>query len=119
MATVSVSRLPLSGSTDGRPLLVGTSSVALHTAVSGSADVDEVWLWAASTDLDPGAASAIRVKFGGAASSDFIDVVIWGGGNKLLIPGAVLRNSLVIQAQRLLGPADFVVYGYVNRLVSE
>lgn len=119
MATVSVTRLPLSGSTDGRPIVIGSASlVTVHTAVAGTDDIDEVWIYASSPATSPTSVTFLEVYYGGATPYDVVGTLIYGFQNKLVIPGAVLRNSLVVKAKVQAGP-DVHVFGYVNRLVAE
>lgn len=108
------SKLPLSGSTDGRPVKVvatATTGTTIHTA--GSA-IDEVWLWASNTDS---VARKLTIEFGGTTSpDDTIEVSIPAeSGLVLVIPGIPLRNSLVVTA--FAATANVVnVVGYVNRI---
>jgi hypothetical protein len=56
---------PLSGSTNGRPIPVAataTPGTLIHTAVSGTAGFDELYLWASNVT---GSAAVLTVEFGG------------------------------------------------------
>jgi hypothetical protein len=61
MATFS-KRL-LSGSTDGKAIKVvqtATAGTTIHTAVSGTSDIDEIWLYAVNSS-----ASAVKLLWNG------------------------------------------------------
>jgi len=117
MATYS--KTLLSGSTDGRGIkVVATASVGttIHTAVSGTSDFDEIWLWAVNSDTT---ARKLTIEFGSTSSpDDLIEQTIPAeSGLMLLIPGLVLQNSTVVTA--FCESADVVMlHGYVNRITA-
>ena len=44
---MAITKIPLSGSTDGKMIqAVGTLHTTLHTASSTATDIDEIWIWA-------------------------------------------------------------------------
>lgn len=109
----------LSGSTNGRPIKLTDTSTSnntdagylVHTACSGTDDLDEVWVWATNTDT-----SQIRVvlEWGGvSAPDDHIVALIPAESTVLMAPGLLLQNGLNIKA--FAGTANKVVLtGYVN-----
>jgi hypothetical protein len=108
----------LSGSTNGRGILVAATATAgtlIHTAIAGTSSEDEIWLYAHNT-------SAIAVKltleWGGAtAPDDHIEINIGAEGTGLILvaPGILLQNGLVVRA--FAGTADVInIFGYVNRI---
>lgn len=107
----------LSGSTNGRPIKVAATSTpgtTVHTAVTGTTDMDEIWLWCVNTDP---ATTKLTIEYGGTTSpDDTIEVGIPGeSGLVLVCPGLVLQNSLVIKA--FAATANVVMLtGYVNRI---
>lgn len=117
MAAGDLSRLKLSGSTDGKGIKVtGTSTAAtvtVHTAHATS--LDEIWLWAYNDDAS---AVIVTIEFGGTTDPDNVVQMSIPGGNAgtvSVIPGWVLTNSLVTKA--FAGTANVIVlYGYVNRI---
>ena len=108
----------LSGSTDGKGIKVTSnlagSGVTVHTAVSGTTDFDEVWLYAYNSDS---ASVNVTVEFGGTTSPDntITQSVPAQSGLYLLIPGFPLQNAAVISAyaskQNVVS-----LYGFVNRI---
>ena len=70
----------LSGSTDGRPILVaatGSPGTAIHTAVAGTTSFDEVWLYAACATT--GSNAILTVEYGGTTSpNDNIKLTLTG-----------------------------------------
>lgn len=114
MATYS--KLPLSGSTNGRGIAVATTTSAgtlIHTAISGTVNEDEIWLYAMNTS-----ASAVKltIEHGGTSTSDQIEITIAPEAGLVLIsPGLVLQNSLIVRA--FAGTANVInIFGYVNRI---
>ena len=117
MATYT--KLPLSGSTNGKQIKVAAVSspgTTIHTAVSGTSDMDEIWLFATNTSTSP---AVLTLEWGGTTSPD--DMLIVGipaqSGYLMIIPGLVLQNSLIIKAF-----ADVTnvinINGFVNRITA-
>lgn len=114
MATFS--KLPLSGSTNGKGIDVAataTLGTTIHTAVSGTASFDEVWMYAVNTSTS---SVKLTVEYGGATSADNIEITIPGeSGLVLVVPGLFLQNSLVVTA--FADTANVIsIHGYVNRV---
>ena len=116
MATFT--KVLLSGSTNGRGILVAATATAgtvVHTAVAGTSSLDEVWLYAHNTS-----ASAVKltIEYGGTtAPNDHIEVNIGADGTGLILvaPGILLQNGLVVRA--FAGTANVLnIFGYVNRI---
>ena len=116
MATFS--KQLLSGSTNGKAIKVAqtaTAGTTIHTAVSGTASFDEVWLYAHNSS-----ASSVKLtlEWGEATAPDGnieINIGAEGTGLVLVSPGILLQNSLVIKA--FAGTANVVTLtGYVNRI---
>ena len=115
MATFT--KLKLSGSTDGKGIKVAETATAgtlIHTAVSGTSDWDEIWLWAVNMNTSN---VILTVEFGGVTSPDnLIQVsVLAQGGLTLVVPGLLLQNELIVRAYA--GTADVItISGFVNRI---
>lgn len=116
MATYS--KQILSGSTNGKQIkVVATSSTGtlIHTAISGTTGLDEVWLYATNTDTT---SRKLTIQWGGTVSpDDLIELVIPAeSGYTLIVPGLIIQNSLVVRA--FAAAANVVVIGgYVNRVL--
>ena len=109
----------LSASTNGRPIKVvatATAGTLIHTAVTGTANIDEVWLYCINTDT---VTRKLTIEFGGTTSpDDLIEIGIPAeAGLVLVCPGLPLQNSLAI---RVFGDAANVlcISGYVNRITA-
>lgn len=114
MATYS--KIPLSGSTNGRGIAVSASATPgtlIHTATSSTTYQDEVWIYAINTSTT---AVKLTVEYGGTSTSDQIELTIAGEAGLVLVsPGLVLQNSLVVRA--FAGTASVInIFGYVNRV---
>lgn len=107
----------LSGSTNGRPIKVAataTPGTTIHTAVTGTTDMDEIWIWANNTDTT---VRKLTIEYGGTTSpDDTIEVGIPAeSGLYLVVPGLLLQNSLVVRA--FAAAANVVlISGFVNRI---
>ena len=98
MATYS--KVKLSGGTTGKNIKVvptATAGTTIHTAVAGTSDLDEVWLYACNTDSSD---RKLTIEYGGVASPDDLTEVTIAAeaGWVLVCPGLLLQNGLVIKA---------------------
>ncbi|HEX7128333.1 MAG TPA: hypothetical protein VF406_21480 [Thermodesulfobacteriota bacterium] len=109
----------LSGSTDGKAITVaatGTPGTLIHTAVTGTTDLDEVYLYAVNTDTT---ARKLTLEFGGTTAPDnLIEQTIQPeDGLVLVVPGLLLQNAAEVRA--FADAANVVgVYGFVNRIAA-
>ena len=116
MATFS--KQLLSGSTNGKAIKVAATATAgttIHTAVSGTSSLDEVWLYAHNSSA---ATVKLTLEWGEATAPDGnieINVGAEGTGLVLIAPGILLQNSLVIKAFAATTNV-ITLTGYVNRI---
>ena len=115
MATFT--KLQLSSSFGGRNIpITSTSSLEptnIHTCVSSSTVMDEVWLWASSTT---GSSVSMSLFMGSTSSADIINCTISPNDVPfLIIPGFVMNNTSSIQA---MAQSQNVINinGFVNRI---
>lgn len=116
----TISKLTLSGSTNGRGVKVTTvapidgSDTTIHTAVSGTSDTDLITLFAYNDDT-----VSRRLEIGWGGTSDPDDLIIQDIPPRSgLVPICVdlpLRNSLVVVASCETANV-VVVFGYVHRI---
>ena len=105
----------LSGSSDGKGIKVvqtATAGTTVHTAHATA--LDEIWLYAVNSS-----ASSVKltIEYGEEAAPDGnIELTIAAeSGLTLVIPGLLLRNSLVVKA--FAATTNVVmIHGYVNRI---
>ena len=120
----SMSKHLLSGCTNGKAIkLTDTASSVntdagylIHTAVSGTSNLDEVWLWAMNTDSVD---RKLTIEFGGVASpDDLIEVTLSAeAGLVQVVPGLLLQNGLHIKA--FAAAANVItIHGFVNRITA-
>ena len=112
-------KLLLSGSTNGEPIAVTATSITsgtlIHTAVSGTSGIDEIYLYAINTDTT--SAHEVTLGWGGTTTADLIcnAVVIDSSFPVPIICGLPLRNGLVVKASA--DAANFInIFGFVNRI---
>tara|TARA_B100000287_G_scaffold435543_1_gene504375 strand:+ start:3556 stop:3909 length:354 start_codon:yes stop_codon:yes gene_type:complete len=117
MATYS--KQLLSGGTNGKNIEVAATSSAgttIHTAVSGTSDMDEIWLYACNTDSSD---RKLTIEYGGTTSSDDLtEITIEAeAGWVLVCPGLLLQNGLIVKA--FAASANVVnINGFVNRITA-
>lgn len=110
----------LSGSTDGRGILVSATSssgTTIHTGPTNTAHFHEVWLYAQNYDTTD---RKLTVQWGGTtAGSDDIEFTVKAeSGLYLIVPGLILKGNstpLVVRAFAATGTA-IVMHGYVNTI---
>ena len=100
MATIS--RLTLSGSTDGRGVAVAaiaSAGTTIHTGPTVVADYHEIWLWASNTNTT---AETLVIEFGGTAPiGDHFVTVIQPNETVLVVPGWTIKgnaSALIVKA---------------------
>lgn len=115
----TVSKLKLSGSSDGEPVLItatsSTGAITIHTCATGTGDnsYDEVYLWGynnSSADVD------LTLEFGDT-SHPIIHTLSSKAGHTLVMPGLIGNTSLVIKAFKSAS-GTVGVSGFVNRISS-
>jgi hypothetical protein len=118
MATFS--KVKLSASVSGRGIkvaAVATAGTAIHTAVAGASDIDEIWIYALNASL---ADVNLTLEWGGVTSPDDTigPVTIKAlGGLILVAPGLILNGGLGLAA--FASVANVIsVFGYVNRITA-
>ena len=109
----------LSGGTNGKNIEVAATSSAgttIHTAVAGTSDMDEIWLYACNTDSSD---RKLTIEYGGTTSSDDLtEITIEAeAGWVLVCPGLLLQNGLIVKA--FAASANVVnINGFVNRITA-
>lgn len=109
----------LSGSTDGKAIKVAataTPGTTIHTAVSGTADLDEVYLYAVNSSSSD---VKLTIEWGETTAPDgnIEQTITAENGLSLVLPGLILQNSSVIRAFAGTGNV-ILVHGYVNRITA-
>jgi hypothetical protein len=119
MATFS--KVKLSGSTNGRGILVAATTstgTTIHATGTSSTALDEVWLYAYNSDI---AAITLTIEFGGTtAPNDNIKLSIPAtSGLTLVVPGLILSGtgSAASTITAFAGTTNkIVITGYINRI---
>ena len=107
----------LSGSTNGKSIdVTGTATgtaVTVHTAVSGTSDLDEIWLYCQNISTSD---VKLTVEWGETDEDGHIEQTIAGeSGLVQVAPGILLQNSLVVKAFASTGNV-LMIHGFVNRI---
>lgn len=114
----SLTKIPLSGSTHGRPIKVAATAIGagttIHTALATTVDGegDEIVLDAFNSDS---VERTLTIGWGGTTDpDDLIEFALQPGERQHVVPGLLLRNALVVKAAA--SAANVVtVQGYVVR----
>lgn len=110
-----MSRVFLSSDTNGIGILVAATATVgtlIHTAISGTSQYDEVYLYAHNTST---AAVVLTIEFGGATTVSQIKKTIPAqDGAILVIAGFPLRNALTVNA--FAATTNVInIHGWANR----
>ena len=113
------SKLPLSGSVNGKQILVTSttsgSATQIHTAVAGASSMDEIYLYAYN---EATSSVQLSILWGGTVEPNnvFRTSIPSKSGRTMLSDGMLLQNSLIISAYA--DAANFInIDGFVNRIV--
>ena len=115
----SVSKIKLSGSSDGELVLVtatnSTGALTIHTCTSssGANTWDEVYLYAFNNSTG---SRGLTVEFGSTTGIAVVTMTTKSGMN-WIVPGSIGHRSLVVKAFATSG-ASITVGGYVNQVAS-
>jgi hypothetical protein len=120
MATYA--KTTLSGSTDGRGILVAATSspgTTIHTGPTAVTSFHEIWLYAVNYDTTD---RKLTVQWGSTtAGSDDIEFTVKAeNGLYLIAPGLLLKGNataLIVRAFAATGTA-IVLHGYVNTITA-
>jgi hypothetical protein len=115
----SFSKIPFSGSTDGRGIKVVATSIGsgttIHTATSDATLPDIITVYAFNSDTSD---RTLTLGWGGTTSPDDLVgplTIPTQSGLVLVVADLILRNSLVVKAAA--SSANVIaLFGYVNRI---
>jgi hypothetical protein len=115
---MNLKKIPLSGSTHGRPIKVTQTAIAtgdtIHTALATTTDGegDEIVLDAYNADS---VERTLTIGWGGVSDpDDLIEFVLGAGERAHVVPGLFLRNGLVVKAAASAANV-ITIQGYVTR----
>jgi len=97
---MALSKTKLSGATNGKQIKVAATATAgtlIHTAVTGTASWDEVWIWAVNSSASD---VKLTIEWGEVTAPDgHIELTIPAeAGYVPVIPGLLIQNALVVRA---------------------
>lgn len=107
----------LSGSTNGRGIKItatATPGTLIHTAVSGTTNWDEIFLFVANTDT---VERKLTIEYGGTTSpDDLIEVPIPPeSGLVAVLPGLIVNNGVAVRA--FAASANVLIgFGYIHEV---
>ncbi len=115
MATYS--KVILSNSTNGQPILVTTTSgslTSIHTTLGGTTSLDEIYLYASNSSTG---SCLLSILWGGTVQpNNLIQTTIYPQTGRVMIAdGMLLQNGLSINAYAQTG-SIIIVDGFVNRI---
>jgi hypothetical protein len=111
----------LSGSTDGKAVLVAQTATAgtlIHTGPTNTAHLHEVWLYAVNTSAT---GVKLTVEWGDAtAPNSHIELTVAAeAGLTLVVPGLILKgNATALTVRAFAATANVVsIHGFVNTIL--
>jgi hypothetical protein len=120
MATFS--KIPLSGSTDGRGIHIdddATPGKLIHEGSATATTVDELWLYAANYDSTD---RKLTIEWGGAtAGGDIMEFTVPSeSGLFLVVPGLIIKgNATELEVRAFAATTSAInIFGYVNRITA-
>jgi hypothetical protein len=116
---MTVTKNFLSNSTNGKNVTITSTAFAsptlIHTAVAGTTDQDEVWVWAFCT---AGTTAQLNMQLGSANHTDKCIIALTPTlGPQLVIPGVCYNNEAAISAWTDITGA-VAITGFVNKIVN-
>lgn len=105
---------PLTASTNGKPIAIGTSSTPVHTATTVANATDEVYLWANNTTAAP---IALTIEWGGTADGELIAKALSipaNSGPIQVAPGLRVAGGISVTAKA--ASAGVNITGFVNHI---
>jgi hypothetical protein len=117
MATIT--KDDFSASTNGKMIAVvqtATAGTLIHTAVAGTTNWDEIWLYANNID---GTDRKLTIEWGDATviGGSIEYTVAAEAGLALVIPGLLLQNGLTVKA--FAATTNVInISGYVNKITA-
>ena len=117
-------KIPLSGSTDGRGIHIDDNATAgktIHTGSATATTLDEIWLYAANIDST---ARTLTIEFGGVSvTKDLIQqsIGVTPSGLVLVCAGLILRGTgaAVTKVSAFASAASKIeIFGFVNRITA-
>jgi hypothetical protein len=110
----------LSGSTDGKGILVAATATAgttIHTGSSTATVIDEVWLYAVNTSASN---VKLTIEYGGtSAPNDHIEFTVPAeSGLYLIVPALLIKGNATPLVVRAFAATTnvIVIHGYINRI---
>lgn len=112
----------LSGSTDGRGILVAATSspgTTIHTGPTVTTSIDEIWLYAMNTSTS---AVKLTIQWGSTTSpnDDIEQTIAAESGLVLVAPGLILRGNATALVVRAFAATTNVItiHGYDNSITA-
>lgn len=112
----------LSGSTDGKGILVAATATAgtlLHTGSTTTTTLDEVWLYAVNSSTS---AVKLTIEWGEATApnGNIEQTIAAESGLVLIAPGLLIKGNATALTVRAFAATTnvIVVHGYVNQITA-
>ena len=125
-SSFTFSKILLSGSTNGAPINITASAsgsaTPIHTAIAGTTNFDEIWLYANNTHTVDVELTLCWGNEGTSSGGDgyenhLVTALSTSAGSYLVAPGLLLNNEETLAA--FADAEDKVnIVGYVNRISS-
>ncbi len=113
----TVTRTPLSGSTNGRPIAIATTATTIHTATSDADQTDDIELSVFNSNNSP---RTLTLRFGSSSHPDVMTFTVPGKGTAgsdgaLPIGTFTLKGGVVLQGLSSDDSTSLAIVGKVTR----
>ena len=119
---VTYTKQLLSGSTDGKGILVAATATAgtlLHTGSTTTTTLDEVWLYAVNSSTS---AVKLTIEWGEATApnGNIEQTIAAESGLVLITPGLLIKGNATALTVRAFAATTnvIIVHGYVNQITA-
>jgi len=111
---MAISKVILSSSTDGQPILItATESPGNLVHTASATEIDEIWIYLSNSSNTP---IIVTIQWGLTTTvGSIIQSVPGQAGLYLAVPGLVLTNNSIVRAFASLSDV-ITVLGFVNRI---
>ena len=115
MPLATFSKVLLSGSVSGAPILIASSSdpgTTIHVGVAGSNAFDELWLWATNVSTTD---QILNVQLGGSGNTNRVVASVTASNIQLILPGTPLNGAVRVSGF-CASTSAVNCFGYANRI---
>lgn len=112
---MAITRVKLSGSSNGQGVGLATIPTALHASTTAAGASDEIHIWVSNRSAS---AATVVITLGTTGSAGYSMDVPGNSGPYLVVPGFFLTSGLTAYGHGASSPTAFYAWGFANRLTT-